>query len=60
LKSLAECDAVDLKSAERVFHGTTLVANAVLQRCGARTALLITEGFRDSVEIRTEHRFDLY
>jgi N-methylhydantoinase A len=60
LKSLAERDAVNLKSAERVFHGTTLVTNAVLQRRGARTALHVTEGFRDSVEIGTEHRFDLY
>jgi len=60
LAALAERDAVDLTAAERVFHGTTLVTNAVLQRRGARTALLVTEGFRDSVEIGTEHRFDLY
>jgi N-methylhydantoinase A len=60
LKLLAEREAVDLAQAERVFHGTTLVTNAVLQRRGARTALLVTEGFRDAVEIGTEHRFDLY
>jgi N-methylhydantoinase A len=60
LKSLAEREGVDLAAAERVFHGTTLVTNAVLQRRGARTALLVTEGFRDAVEIGTEHRFDLY
>ena len=60
LKSLTERDAVDLTVTERVFHGTTLVTNAVLQRRGARTALLVTEGFRNSVEIGTEHRFDLY
>ena len=60
LRSLAQQEALDLSKAERVFHGTTLVTNAVLQRRGARTALLVTEGFRDAVEIGTEHRFDLY
>ncbi|HEY1945165.1 MAG TPA: hydantoinase/oxoprolinase family protein [Roseiarcus sp.] len=60
LSSLADRHAVDLRSVERVYHGTTLVTNAVIQRRGARTALLVTEGFRDSVEIGTEHRFDLY
>jgi len=60
LKTLAEHEAIDLSQAERVFHGTTLVTNAVLQRRGARSALLVTEGFRDAVEIGTEHRFDLY
>lgn len=60
LKLLAQQEAIDLSQAERVFHGTTLVTNAVLQRRGARTGLLVTEGFRDAVEIGTEHRFDLY
>ncbi len=60
LKLLAQQEAIDLSQAERVLHGTTLVTNAVLQRRGARTALLVTEGFRDAVEIGTEHRFDLY
>jgi N-methylhydantoinase A len=60
LKSLADRYAVDLMAVERVYHGTTLVTNAVIQRHGARTALLVTEGFRDAVEIGTEHRFDLY
>lgn len=59
IEATAERDAVDLKLAERAY-GTTLVTNAVLQRRGARTALLVTEGFRDSVGIGTEHRFDLY
>jgi N-methylhydantoinase A len=44
----------------RVLHGTTLVTNALIQRRGARAALLVTEGFRDALEIGTEHRFDLY
>lgn len=44
----------------RVVHGTTLVTNAVLERKGARTALITTEGFRDTLEIATEHRYDMY
>ena len=60
LKLLTDQEAIDLAQSERVLHGTTLVTNAVLQRRGARSALLVTEGFRDAVEIGTEHRFDLY
>ena len=41
---------------ERVVHGTTLVTNAVIMRRGAPTALLTTEGFRDSIESGTEFR----
>jgi N-methylhydantoinase A len=43
-----------------VVHGTTLATNALIERKGARTALVTTEGFRDSVEIAWEHRFDQY
>lgn len=41
-----------------VVHGTTLATNALIERKGARTALLTTEGFRDSVEMAWEHRFE--
>jgi N-methylhydantoinase A len=41
-------------------HGTTLVTNTVIERKGARTALLTTEGARDVVEIGTELRYDIY
>ncbi|MDQ3942406.1 MAG: hydantoinase/oxoprolinase family protein, partial [Actinomycetota bacterium] len=43
-----------------VIHGTTLVTNALIERKGAVTALLTTEGFRDAVAIGTEHRYDMY
>jgi N-methylhydantoinase A len=43
-----------------VIHGTTLATNALIERKGARTAFLTTEGFRDVIEIRTESRFDQY
>src|SRR5262245_61803840 len=41
-------------------HGTTLATNAVIERKGARTALIATDGFRDVIEIADESRFDQY
>ena len=41
-------------------HGTTLATNAVIERRGACTALIATEGFRDVLEIGTESRYDQY
>ena len=43
-----------------VIHGTTLATNALIERKGARTALIVTDGFRDSIEIAYEHRFEQY
>ncbi len=43
-----------------VIHGTTLVANAIIERKGDRTALITTKGFRDALEIGREHRYDMY
>ncbi|HVH01666.1 MAG TPA: hydantoinase/oxoprolinase family protein [Amaricoccus sp.] len=43
-----------------VIHGTTLATNALIERRGARTALVTTEGFRDVIEMRTESRFEQY
>ncbi len=43
-----------------VLHGTTLATNAVLERRGARTAFITTEGFRDILEVGYETRYDQY
>jgi N-methylhydantoinase A len=43
-----------------IVHGTTLVANALIERRGAATALVTTEGFRDVLEVGRELRYDLY
>ena len=43
-----------------VAHGTTLATNALIERKGARTALLTTAGFRDAIEIGREGRYDMY
>ncbi len=43
-----------------IVHGTTLATNTIIERKGAVTAMIVTEGFRDSVEMGYEHRFDQY
>ncbi|MEY5039199.1 MAG: hypothetical protein RL472_2305 [Pseudomonadota bacterium] len=45
---------------EIVIHGTTLATNALIERRGAKTAFVTTDGFRDVIEMRTESRFDQY
>ena len=47
-------------SPREVAHGSTVAANAVLDRKGARTALITTEGFRDVLAIGRQTRPDLY
>ena len=42
------------------IHGTTLATNAIIERKGARTALLTTEGFRDVLALGNESRYDQY
>lgn len=44
---------------EIVIHGTTLVANAIIERKGARVALLTTEGVRDVLHVGNENRYDI-
>src|SRR5438876_48985 len=43
-----------------IAHGTTVATNALLERRGARTALVTTEGFRDVIEIGRQNRASLY
>ena len=42
------------------MHGTTLVANTIIERTGATVGLITTRGFRDVLEVGTEMRYDLY
>jgi len=51
---------VPLEEVEFIVHGTTLVANAIIERKGAKVGLLASRGFRDALEIRREGRFDMY
>ncbi len=56
---LAEA-AITLADLDIVIHGTTLATNALIERRGAKTAFVTTEGFRDTIEMRTENRFAQY
>jgi N-methylhydantoinase A len=51
---------VEVGAIDALVHGTTLVTNAIIERKGARTALLATRGFRDAIEIGREKRYELY
>mgnify|MGYP001479622648 FL=1 len=55
------CDAsIFPQDVEAVIHGTTLVANALIERKGVKTGLITTKGFRDVLEIGREWRYDLF
>jgi N-methylhydantoinase A len=43
-----------------IIHGTTLATNAIIERKGARTALVTTDGFRDVLALGNESRYDQY
>jgi N-methylhydantoinase A len=60
LAELLEREGIKASQIGTIVHGTTLVTNALIERKGARTALLTTEGFRDAISIGTEHRYDMY
>ena len=51
---------IEPANVQSIIHGTTLATNALIERKGAKTALLTTEGFRDVLEIRHENRFEQY
>ena len=52
--------AVEPGAIGRVVHATTLFTNALIERKGAPTGLLVTQGFRDMLEIARERKYDLY
>jgi N-methylhydantoinase A len=56
---LADASA-HIQDVDVFIHGTTLATNAIIERRGAKTALIATEGFRDVLDIGTESRYDQY
>lgn len=58
--ALAKADIKPAAVTDVVVHATTVVTNAVIERKGPRTALLVTEGFRDILTIRDEHRYEMF
>jgi N-methylhydantoinase A len=57
---VADKAGIALKDIGVIIHGTTLATNALIERRGAKTAFITTEGFRDTIEMRTENRFEQY
>ncbi|MTH78411.1 hydantoinase/oxoprolinase family protein [Paracoccus aestuariivivens] len=57
---VCEAAGIPLSQIDLIIHGTTLATNALIERRGARTALITTKGFRDVIEMRTESRFEQY
>nr|WP_066642664.1 hydantoinase/oxoprolinase family protein [Bordetella sp. H567] len=51
---------IDPSRVTRIVHATTLFTNALIERRGCRTGLLVTHGFRDVIEIGHERKYDLY
>jgi N-methylhydantoinase A len=60
VQEVAAKHGIRISDLERIVHGTTVVANALIERKGARTGLISTGGFRDVLEIGCEVRYDIY
>ena len=60
IEQLSRETGIDLRHVDQIIHGTTLATNALIERRGAKTALVTTAGFRDVIETRTESRFEQY
>ncbi len=60
LRHLFERERLPFAAVKRVVHATTLFTNALIERKGAATGLITTEGFRDVLEIARENKYELY
>src|SRR3712207_2652732 len=60
IQNTVEGAGVAFRDAHLFLHGSTIAINTLLERTGARTALLVTEGFRDIYEIGRVNRPDAY
>src|ERR671922_656685 len=60
LQALLAERQLDPATVSTTIHGTTLITNAIIERKGAKTALITTQGFRDALEIGREKRYDIY
>jgi N-methylhydantoinase A len=59
-RTIIEAAEVAPADIELIIHGTTLATNSIIERKGARTALITTEGFRDVIAMGNENRYDQY
>ena len=58
--ALAQMAGIAVSEVAMVVHGTTLITNAVIERKGTPTAMIVTRGFRDVLDIGLESRYDLF
>jgi N-methylhydantoinase A len=59
-RRLLEEQDVAASDVTTVIHGTTLVSNTLIEKTGAKTGLLTTDGIRDSLEFRRGSRYDMF
>ena len=59
-KTLLQRAEISGAEVETAIHGTTLITNALIERKGAKTAMITTKGFRDVLEMAKEMRYDIY
>jgi N-methylhydantoinase A len=60
IQSLLSLQKISLRQVSALVHGTTLVTNAVIERKGAVTGMITTNGFRDVLDMGRERRYDLF
>ena len=60
VRKVLDIASVPPSAVRLVIHGTTLATNAIIERKGARTALIVSEGHRDALEMAHENRFEQY
>jgi N-methylhydantoinase A len=60
MKAILDAARITPADISLLVHGTTLATNAIIERRGARTALITTEGFRDVLAMGNESRYDQY
>ena len=59
-REIVEQAVINAGDVDIIVHGTTLIANALIERKGARTGLLTTKGFEDLLEISREQKYEMY
>ena len=60
IQNIIKKKGISFNQINTIIHGTTLAANSIIQRKGAKTAFITTSGFRDILEMQYEKRFDQY
>ena len=60
VKEILRLNNISISDVSVVAHGTTLVTNAVIERRGVCTGMLVTKGFEDTLDTGMEQRYDLF